>query len=166
MLQKPSTPETGEADQNLLTGDVEFMSSAGVRGGASANAVMQETLDGPTHDAHVKLHAGDAIRGARAVRPKWFVSKTGSAPLRPQSRMWSHEIGGKRQRLVNIQPGCGVDGPTPSGNSSVGDENPSLVRQVVSGNGSALGKKRPLLNDNRRTVTENSLPNRHAMVMP
>jgi hypothetical protein len=136
----PRTPETGEADQNLLTGDVEFMSSAG-RGGVSANAVMQETLDGPNHDAHVKLDAGDAIRGARKVRPKWFVSKTASAPLRPQSRMGSHEIGGKRQRLVNIQTGCDVDGPTPSGSGSVGGGNKSLVRQVVSENGNAIGKK-------------------------
>jgi hypothetical protein len=156
MLQKQLT---GEADQNLLTGDVEFMSSAGVRGGISANAVMQETVDGPTHDAHVKLHAGDAIRGARAVRPKCFVSETGSAPFRPQSAMWFHEIGGKRQCLVNVQTGCGVDGPTPSENGSLGGGNPFLVRQVVSENGYALGKKRPLLNTNRHTVPGNSSPN-------
>ena len=69
-FRSPSTPETGEADQNLLTGDVEFMSSAGVRGGVSANDVMQETLDGPVHDAHGMLDAGDATGGARAVGPK------------------------------------------------------------------------------------------------
>ena len=56
-----------------------------ISGGVSPNAVMYETLGGSVHDAHGKLDAGDAIGGARAVGPKWFVSETGSAPLRPKS---------------------------------------------------------------------------------